>query len=225
METVLQVIGGHDLRHPPCAMRRWMGLGVILRAVILFGYGALTGCDVSMGPPNHEHHARRWLLEHGYRNETASAIIYGEPSDPKMLRVLAASTSVAVRVVVGRNRYLSDEDRRHLMRDSDPAVRWGVACNLSIQTQEIAVLIRDVDPEVLSGLAWNENVPTSTLQKLRDEYHIELRHFAQNRNCPPSIVREIERSRDSMAKKNLARTRARLAQTHLDTTGVPQGSR
>jgi hypothetical protein len=162
----------------------------------------LSGC-----PPNPEYHAERYLQRHGYSPDVIVAVLEGKHIDHETFLVLSAVRNVSVRHMVARNPHLTQEQRTVFFRDKNEFVRAGVAMNPGLTPEEIEIAMRDPSPLVIGHMALNPSVPKDVLLYLRRQRGVELFAFAQNPNCPASIVREIEQSEDSLAKQLLAITR------------------
>lgn len=167
------------------------------------------GCEFPMGPPMPEYHTEKYLREHGFGTNIIAAVLDGKEMDRGMVAVLIRIPDISVRHMLGRNRFLTRDERGMLFQDQDEYVRSGVAMNPGLTREEVLNAMTDQNRRRLVGfgLAMNATVPQDILMQLRNQYGVALIAFAQNSNCPPVIVREIEQSGDSLAKKILGITR------------------
>jgi hypothetical protein len=179
-------------------------IGLLIAAVIcgLLVWASFT-FDFNLGPPLYERHSAEYLSAHGFGTNVISALLAGTPIDHETVLALQKLPDVSVRHMLGRNRHLSQDERQTLLHDTNEFVRQGAAMNPALTPEEINGAMTDHSDYVLSALAMNPSTPENSLLALRDKYRIGLIFFAQNPNCPASIVKEIEDSNDSTAKSLL----------------------
>lgn len=186
-------------------MNYMISMGCGLSVCLLFFFAS---CDFNLGPPLPERYSERYLKEHRFSTNIIEAVLEGKEIDHETLVTLIKCPDVSVRHMLGRNRYLTPEQRAALFQDKDEFVRSGVAMNPSLTREEILNAMLDPAQHLVpDGLAINPAVPKDILIELRKKYRVSLLSFAQNSNCPPAIVREIEESGSSLAKKLLEITR------------------
>lgn len=182
-----------------------------LNCILICGIlSCLVGCDLNLGPPRPEHYCKKYLTEHGWTTNVVDTILNGREVDHDTVVRLINVPDVSVRHILGRNRFLTQEDRKLLFNDSNEFVRSGVAMNPNLTQSEIVNAMSDPAKHLVPiGLAMNPNVPSDILLRLRHEHKVPLVFFAQNANCPPEIVKEIERSGSSLEKDLLTNGRRR----------------
>ena len=177
--------------------RRSVAHGLLL-CLALF----LTGC-----PPLPERYSVQYLKSHEFSPAVIAAVRDGTKIDHETFIVLAAVHDVSVRHMLGRNPYLTREERAVLFQDKNEFVRSGVAMNPSLTPKEIKVAMQDPSRVVIDNMAMNPSLPEEVLLYLHNQRHVLLESLAENPNCPASIVREIEESGSSLAKELLEITR------------------
>ena len=180
----------------------------IFAAMLIAGVVGLSGCDMRrLGPPLYETFSKEYLEKNGFSADIVSAVCDGKAIDHDTFLVLAKVPDTSVKHMLARNPHLSREERQMLFKDKDQFVRQGVAMNPALDREEISQALSDSSSFVWGALAMNPAVPADVLLELRIQRHVSLHAFAQNTNCPVAIVREIEESKDTLAKQLLGITR------------------
>jgi hypothetical protein len=167
--------------------------------------------DIQLGPPLYEHHAGKYLNEHGFNPDIVSAVLDGKSLAHDSFLSLSQVPNVSVRHMLGRNANLSLTERQVLLHDKNEFVRQGVALNPSLSSVEIAQMMSDSSPIVWGALAMNPAVSSDVLLELYHRRHVSLNEFAKNPKCPEAIVKEIEGSNNAQAKQILGIVRAQQA--------------
>ena len=167
--------------------------------------------DIQLGPPLYEHHAGKYLNEHGFNPDIVSAVLDGKSLDHASFLALTQVPNVSVRHMLGRNAHLTLSERQVLLRDKNEFVRQGIALNPSLSPVEIEQMMSDSSHFVWGALAMNPTVPSDVLLELYYRRHVSLNEFAKNPKCPEAIVREIEGSNNALAKQILDIVRAQQA--------------